>query len=73
MYLDSFTIVFIYYILIYSKSKEEHGVQLRKALQVLRQHHLYAKSSICEFWLRSVTFLVHVVTDQGVEVDPKKV
>ena len=45
---------------------------LRLTLQVLRQHQLYAKLSKCEFRLRSVTFLGHVVSDQGVEVDPRK-
>ena len=71
-YLDSFVIVFIDDILIYSKTKEEHAQHLRLTLQVLRQHQLYAKFSKCEFWLRSVTFLGHVVSDQGVEVDPRK-
>lgn len=54
-------------------SREEHEVHLRKALQVLREHQLYAKFSKSEFRLRLVTFLSNVVTDQGVEVDPKKV
>ena len=46
---------------------------LRLTLQVLRQHQLYIKFSKCEFWLRSVTFLGHVVCDQGVVVDPRKI
>ena len=62
-YLDSFVIVFIDDILIFSKTKEEHEHHLRLTLQVLRQHQLYAKFSKCEFWLRSMTFLGHVVTD----------
>ena len=71
-YFESFVIVFIDDILIYSKTKEEHEQHLRLTLQVLRQHQLYAKFSKCEFWPRSVTFLGHVVFDQGVKVDPKK-
>ena len=42
-------------------------------LQVPKEHQLYAKFSKCEFWLRLVTFLGHVVSEQGVEVDPKKI
>ena len=42
-YLNSFFIVFIDEILIYSKTKEEHEQHLRLTLQVLRQHQLYAK------------------------------
>ena len=71
-FIDSFVIVFIDEILIYSKTKEEHEQHLRLTLQVLRQHQLYAKFSKCEFLLRSVTFLGHVVSDKGVEVDPMK-
>ncbi|XP_069155665.1 uncharacterized protein [Solanum lycopersicum] len=75
-YLDSFVIVFIDDILIYSRTKEEHEHHLRLTLQILIQHqlyhHLYAKFSKYEFWLRSVTFLGHVVSNQGVEVDPRK-
>ena len=71
-YLDSFVIVFIYYILIYSRTKEEHEQHFRLILQILRQHQLCAKLSNCEFWLRSLTFLGHVVFDHGVELDPRK-
>ena len=70
-YLDSFVIVFINDILIYSKTKEEHEQHLRLTLKVLRQHQMYATLSKCEFCLRSVTFLGHVVSDKGVEVDPR--
>ena len=71
-YLDSFIMLFIDDIIIYSKTKEEHEQHLRLTLQLLRQHQLYAKFSKCELWLRSVTFQGHVVSDQGVEVDPRK-
>ena len=71
-YLDSFIIVLIDDILIYSKTKEEHEQHFRLTLQVLRQHQLYAKFSRCELWVILVTFLGHVVSDIGVEVDPRK-
>ena len=53
-YLDKFIIVFIDDILIYSKTEEEHAVQLRTTLEILRKEQLYAKFSKCEFWLREV-------------------
>ena len=62
-YLDSFVIIFIDDILIYSKTKEEHEQHLRLTLQLLRQHQLYAKFSKCEFLLKLVTFPGHVVFD----------
>ena len=72
-YLDEFVVVFIDDILIYSKSHVEHGEHLRIVLQTLRTHQLYAKLSKCEFWLNSVSFLGHVISKEGVQVDPKKV
>ena len=70
--LDRFVVVFIDDILVYSKSAEEHGQHLRVVLEKLRKHQLYAKFSKCEFWLQRVSFLGHVLTAEGVEVDPEK-
>nr|GEV75699.1 hypothetical protein [Tanacetum cinerariifolium] len=60
-YLDKFVIIFIDDILIYSKTKEEHGVHLKVVLELLRKEKLYAKFSKCEFWLQEVHFLGHMV------------
>ncbi|KAK9029043.1 hypothetical protein V6N11_026169 [Hibiscus sabdariffa] len=72
-YLDQFVVVFIDDILIYSRSKAEHVEHLRIVLQTLRDHRLYAKLSKCEFWLKKVTFLGHVVSAEGIQVDPSKI
>jgi hypothetical protein len=71
--LDKFVMVFIDDILIYSKSEEEHAQHLRVILQRLRDHQLYAKFSKCAFWLREVLFLGHVISAEGIAVDPNKV
>ncbi|TYK18678.1 pol protein [Cucumis melo var. makuwa] len=72
-FLDSFVIVFIDDILIYSKTEAEHEEHLHQVLEILRANKLYAKFSKCEFWLRKVTFLGHVVSSEGVSVDPAKI
>jgi hypothetical protein len=72
-YLDKFVVVFIDNILIYSKNEEEHEEHLRLVLQKLREHELYAKFSKCEFWLKEVSFLGHIITNGGIVVDPSKV
>jgi hypothetical protein len=72
-YLDKFVVVFIDDILVFSKTEEEHAEHLRLVLQKLREHKLYAKRSKCEFWLKEVSFLGHVVSNGGISVDPGKV
>ncbi|XP_071680961.1 uncharacterized protein [Lolium perenne] len=69
-YLDKFVVVFIDDILIYSKTEEEHEEHLRLVLGTLRQHQLYAKFSKCQFWLKEVGFLGHVLSAGGLSVDP---
>nr|XP_043615572.1 uncharacterized mitochondrial protein AtMg00860-like [Erigeron canadensis] len=72
-FLDKFVIVFIDDILVYSRKKTDHEQHLRSILQLLREEELYAKFSKCEFWLRQVQFLGHVVNDQGIHIDPAKI
>jgi hypothetical protein len=71
--LDKFVVVFIDDILIYSKNEEEHAEHLRVVLTRLRDHQLYAKFSKCEFWLKEIQFLGHVLSAEGVSVDPSKI
>jgi hypothetical protein len=71
--LDKFVVVFIDDILVYSQNEEEHAEHLRIILTRLRDKQLYAKFSKCEFWLKKVPFLGHVLSDEGISVDPTKV
>ena len=72
-FLDKFVIVFIDDILVYSHNEEEHKEHLRLVLQMMKDHQLYAKFSKCEFWLDKLVFLGHVISGEGIFVDPKKV
>ena len=71
--LDTFVIVFIDDILIYSKTDEEHQKHLRKGLTIIRENKLYVKFSKCKFWLRQVLFLGLIVSKDGILVDPTKI
>ncbi|KAL8091863.1 hypothetical protein AgCh_034213 [Apium graveolens] len=55
------------------KIKPEDIRRLFFALEILRNEKLYAKFSKCEFWLREIQFLGHVVSSKGVLVDPAKI
>nr|GEU45127.1 retrovirus-related Pol polyprotein from transposon TNT 1-94 [Tanacetum cinerariifolium] len=72
-YLDKFIIVFIDNILIYSRNKEEHANHLRIILEFLRKEKLYAKFSKCDFWIKTMQFLGHLIDSQGLHVDPAKI
>jgi hypothetical protein len=72
-YLDKFVIVFLDDILVYSKSEEEHDQHLRMVLQVLREHQLYAKLRKCSFYQRQIHYLGHIISEEGIVVDPEKV
>ncbi|GKA43213.1 putative reverse transcriptase domain-containing protein [Tanacetum coccineum] len=72
-YLDKFVIVFIDDILIYSRNEEEHANHLRIILELLKKEKLYAKFSKCDFWIRIVQFLGHLIDSQGLHVDPAKI
>ncbi|GJX43941.1 reverse transcriptase [Tanacetum coccineum] len=68
-----FVIVFIEDILVYSKMMEEHKDHLHMVLEILCQKKLYAKFSKCDFWLGQVAFLGHIVSADGITMDPAKI
>ena len=72
-FLDKFVVVFIDDILVYSKNEEKHKEHLHLVLGKLREHQLYAKFNKCEFWLKEIGFLGHVISGEGIAVDPTKV
>ena len=72
-YLDQFVVVFIDDILVYSKDAQEHEQHLTIVLQILREKQLFAKLSKCDFGLKEVSFLSHIVSAEGIRVDPTNI
>eukprot|EP00253_Pinus_taeda_P003649 PITA_03649 len=72
-YLDKFVIVFINDILVYFKNEEEHAKHLATVLRFLREHQLYSKLNKCSFFQTEVHYLGHVVSKDGIVVDPEKI
>ena len=65
--------VFIDDILVYSKNWEHHDTHLWIVLETFRKEQLYAKMSKCKFWLKEVSFLGHIVSEEGITVDLRKI
>ena len=65
--------VFIDDILVYSRVEQEHEQHLKIVLQTLRKKKLYVKLSKCDFWLKEVSFLGHIVSAEGIIVYPAKI
>jgi hypothetical protein len=71
--LDKFVFIFIDDILVYLKMKEEHEEHLKIVLQTLRKHKLYAKFDKCDFYQKQIQYLGHVISEEGIVVDPEKI
>ena len=72
-FLDRSVTVFIDDILIYLKNQQEHGKHLQEVLEVIKKKKLYEKFSKCDFWIREVQLLGHVVNQEGIMVYPSKI
>lgn len=72
-YLDKFVLIFIDDILVYSRNIKEHEEHLRLVLQTLREHQLYGKFSKCDFYKEQIQYLGHIISKEGIAVDPEKI
>jgi hypothetical protein len=72
-FLCNFVLVFFNDILIYNKTWESHIEHIDKSSQILRDNQLFLKPSKCAFSAHEVEYLGHIVSQEGVRVDPNKV
>ena len=72
-YLDKFMIVYLDDIVVYSKNVDEHLHHLQLIFNRLREHKLYAKLEKCQFMQKQIKFLGHLVSADGIRVNPDKV
>ena len=72
-YLDKFCLVYLDDLLIYSKTEAEHLEHLRLILDRLRLYNLYLGIDKCTFMSSSVEYLGHVISADGIRMDPKKI
>jgi hypothetical protein len=72
-YIGKFVQVYIDDINIYSETFEDHLKHIRLVNQKLREAGLKLKKKKCFFMKKKLEFLGHVITRNGLEVDPKKI
>lgn len=70
---DKFLVVYLDDILVFSRTLEEHLEHLEIVLKKLQDNQLYARGSKCEFLKSEVPFLGHIVSRDGIKVDPEKI
>jgi len=66
-------LVYLDDIIIFSRTIEEHLERLVRVLDRLRSAGLKLKPEKCSLFRRSVTFLGHVVSNEGIATDPEKI
>ena len=71
--LDTFVIVYLDDILIFSEDKSTHIGHVRTVLERLRKYDLFAKLEKSKFHTTQVEFLGYIITPHGVEMDPGKI
>ncbi|KAL1914164.1 uncharacterized protein VTP21DRAFT_10268 [Calcarisporiella thermophila] len=72
-FLDKFVLVYLDDILIFSRDLREHKEHLRMVLNSLQEHQLIANLKKCTFAQKQLEFVGHIISDQGISVDPGKV
>ena len=72
-YLQKFVLVFFYDILIYSKEEKEHMHYVELLLRRLRENAMVVNGEKCEFGVKKVAYLGHVISEEGIAVDDEKV
>ena len=68
-----YILVFFDDILIYNKTWDEHLAHLEMVLDIMKTQSLYAKESKCEFGMRELLYLGHIISGQGVQVHQEKI
>jgi len=70
--LDEFVIIYIYDIMLYSKSAKEHAIHLQFVLQKFQENKLYSNQAKGEFTSSKMNFLGHLLSQEGMRPNPKK-
>ena len=71
--LDKCVVIYLEDILIFSNSIDEHKIHLEEVFSLLKENQLFVKDSKCNFFMKKVEFLGHIVTPTRIEMGSRKV
>ncbi len=72
-FIDEFVVVSIEDILIHSRTESEHKKHIELVLKELRENKIYAKLTKCFFMRNKVEYLGHIISENGIQMNQKKV
>ena len=72
-YLDVFVVIYLDNILVYSKSKADHKVHVRKVLKALKKVNLQIKSEKSQFYQTEIEFLSYIITNKSIKINLEKI
>lgn len=71
-YLGEVLLLCIDYLLVYDKNEDDHIKHLRKVFDLLKAT-VYMKSSKCDLFIKKVYYYGHIISNNGIRVDPNKI
>ena len=66
-------IIYLDDVIVFSKTPEEHIERLEAVFKKISDSGLKLKPSKCEFFKKRIHYLGHIVSNEGIETDPKKI
>ena len=72
-FINKCAIIYLDYIIVFSKTKSQHKENLKAVFQTLWENQLFAKLSKCQFYQKSLTFLGLVISGEGIKPNPEKI
>ena len=72
-FLDIFVIAYLDNILVFLQEEKEHVEYIKKVLITIQERGMLLKLEKCKFYTKKVEFLGHIITPEGIGMDPAKV
>lgn len=71
--LQDFVTIYVDDILIISENTEDHHKHIKKVLKRFDKYNVTVNLEKCQFFKKEVTFLGHIISEHGIQMDPMKI